>query len=73
MVITTTLLIFLTLLFIFLLGVNFDKSINGLYFFLIFFALTKFIKDQILIAILSIRYLKLCIKNKFMDQKVSNI
>ena len=73
LVITTALLIFLTLLFIFLLGVNFDKSINELYFILIFFVLVKFIKDQILIAILSIRYLKLCIKNKFMDQKVSNI
>ena len=58
----------------FLLNVNFDKSITRLSFLLIFFMLTIFLKDKKLIVMLSIEYLnfnicnlKLYLKNKSMD------
>ena len=46
-----------TLFNIFLLDVNFDKSTIGLHFLLIFSILTKFLEDQKLIAMSSIKYL----------------
>ena len=46
-----------TLLNIFLLNVNFDKSIIELHFFFISFMFAKFLKDQRLIAMLSIKSL----------------
>ena len=51
---------------IFLSDVNFAKSTIRLYFFLIFSILTKFLKDQKLINMLSIRYLNF----KFLKPKI---
>ena len=46
-----------TLLNIFLLDLNFEKSISGLHFLFISFILAKFLENQKLIAMSSIKYL----------------
>ena len=49
-------------------NVNFDKSTIGLHFLLISFMITKFLKDQRLIVILSIK----CLKINFVNRMVNN-
>ena len=56
----------ITSLNIFLLNVNFDKSTIGLYFILIFSIFAKFLEDQRLIAMLSIK----CLNFKILQFKI---